>query len=240
MMAAARPRERLLDRLPPVRGAYLENAPLHRYAWFRAGGPAEVLYEPADEDDLAEFLARRPRDAALTVVGLCSNLLVRDGGVRGVVVRLGRAFSAIAAEDESVIAGAGAADIAVARFAAERGLAGLEFLRGIPGGIGGALRMNAGAYGAEIADVLTEAVALDGEGRRHRASARALGLSYRRSEAPGDWIFTAPVFAPAGTIRRRSRPAWRSSPRPATRRSRRGRAPAAARSRTRRAPRPGN
>ena len=194
MMAAARAAERLVDRLPPVRGGYLADAPLRRYAWFRVGGPAEVLFEPADEDDLAQFLAQRPRDAALTVIGLCSNLLVRDGGVRGVVVRLGRAFAEVAADGETVTAGAGAADIAVARFAAERGVAGLEFLRGIPGAIGGAVRMNAGAYGAEIRDVLAEASALDGDGRRRSASAEALGLSYRHSEAPADWIFTRAVL----------------------------------------------
>jgi len=194
-MAAARAAEHLVDRLPPVRGSYVADAQLRRYAWFRVGGPAEVLYEPADEDDLAQFLARRPRDVALTAIGLCSNLLVRDGGVRGVVVRLGRAFAEVETDGETVTAGAGAADIAVARFAAERGVAGLEFLRGIPGAIGGAVRMNAGAYGAEIGDVLIEADALDGDGRKRSVSAEALGLSYRHSEAPADWIFTRAILS---------------------------------------------
>lgn len=191
MMAARRLDDRLIDRLPPVRGAYHAEAPLHRHSWFRVGGPAEVLYEPADADDLAAFLAARPRDVPLTVLGLCSNLLVRDGGVRGVAIRLGRGFAGIAVEGETLRAGAGAADVTVARAAAEAGLAGLEFLRGVPGSIGGALRMNAGAYGGEIADVLIEAEALDGEGRLRRATAAELGLSYRHSDAPADWIFTA-------------------------------------------------
>jgi UDP-N-acetylmuramate dehydrogenase len=116
---------------------------------------------------------------------------VRDGGVRGVVIRLGRGFAGVAVGDETATAGAGAADVTVARAAAEAGLAGLEFLRGVPGSIGGAVRMNAGAYGAEIKDVLVEAAALDGEGRAHRVEADALGLTYRHSAAPADWIFTA-------------------------------------------------
>lgn len=194
MMAARRRSERLIERLPPVRGTYVEDAPLHRYAWFRVGGPADVLFEPADEDDLAAFLAARPADVPVTTIGLCSNLLVRDGGVRGVVVRLGRAFADIVTEGETVTAGAGAADVNVARAAAEAGIAGLEFLRGVPGSIGGALRMNAGAYGAEIKDVLVEARAVDGRGRAHRVPAEALGLTYRHSAAPEDWIFTSAVL----------------------------------------------
>jgi UDP-N-acetylmuramate dehydrogenase len=191
MMAARRREDSLIDRLPQVRGGYVEDAPLHRWAWFRVGGPADVLFEPADADDLATFLAERPRDVPVTVLGLCSNLLVRDGGVRGVVVRLGRGFANVAIESETVMAGAGAADVTVARAAAEAGVAGLEFLRGVPGSIGGALRMNAGAYGAEIKDVLIEAAALDGEGRAHCVTAQSLGLSYRHSDAPADWIFIA-------------------------------------------------
>jgi UDP-N-acetylmuramate dehydrogenase len=191
MMAARRREERLLERLPRVRGACLEDAPLHRWAWFRVGGPADVLFEPADAEDLATFLAGRPDDVPVTVLGLCSNLLVRDGGVRGVVVRLGRGFANVSIVGELAAAGAGAADVTVARAAAEAGVAGLEFLRGVPGSIGGALRMNAGAYGAEIKDVLVEATALDGAGRVHRVAAQALGLTYRHSDAPADWIFTS-------------------------------------------------
>ena len=191
MMAARRCEDSLIERLPRVRGSYLADAPLHRWAWFRVGGPADVLFEPADADDLATFLAERPRDVPVTVLGLCSNLLVRDGGVRGVVIRLGRGFARTAIDGETVTAGAGAADVSVARAAAEAGVAGLEFLRGVPGSIGGALRMNAGAYGSEIKDVLVEATALDGEGRTHRVAAQALGLTYRHSDAPADWIFTA-------------------------------------------------
>jgi UDP-N-acetylmuramate dehydrogenase len=150
-----------------------------------------VLFEPADAEDLATFLAGRPDDVPVTVLGLCSNLLVRDGGVRGVVVRLGRGFANVSIEGELAAAGAGAADVTVARAAAEAGVGGLEFLRGVPGSIGGALRMNAGAYGAEIKDVLVEATALDGAGRVHRVVAQALGLTYRHSDAPADWIFTS-------------------------------------------------
>lgn len=194
MMAASRIVETLLDRLPATRGPLMANASLAELTWFRVGGPAEVLFSPEDADDLAAFLAACPLDVPLTVIGLGSNLLVRDGGVDGVVIRLGRAFRDIKRRDNGVIAGAGASDISVAAFARDAGLAGLEFLRGIPGTIGGALRMNAGAYGREIADIFLAADAVTRDGRRLRLTAADMGFSYRHSVVPEDVIFLAGEF----------------------------------------------
>ena len=181
----------LLDRLPRVRGRYTANADLKRLAWFRVGGPADVLYEPADIADLQRFLAACPEDVPLTVIGLASNLLIRDGGIRGVTIRLGRGLSGIAVDGSTITAGAGAADVQVARIARDHGLAGLEFLSGIPGAIGGALRMNAGAYGREMRDVTLAALALDPDGHLHRLEPSDLGFDYRHSATPADWIFVA-------------------------------------------------
>jgi UDP-N-acetylmuramate dehydrogenase len=189
MMAARRADFRLVDRLPPVRGRYAEDVSLAAITWFRVGGPAEVLFRPADEDDLAAFLAARPAGVPVTVLGVGSNLLVRDGGVPGVVVRLGRAFAGIKAVAGTVIAGAGALDGNVARAALEAGVGGMEFLSGVPGTIGGALRMNAGAYGGEMKDVVESARAVSPDGTIHELSADALGFSYRRCAVPKDWIF---------------------------------------------------
>ena len=193
MMAAEMTRG-LIARLPRVRGRLSANAPLAQVTWFRVGGPAEVLFRPADPDDLAEFLARKPSDVPVTVIGVASNLLVRDGGVPGVVVRLGRSFVEIATEGATVAAGAGALDLNVALAAGMAGIAGLEFMSGIPGTVGGGLRMNAGAYGAEFKDVLIDAEALDGKGRRHVLACAELGLSYRHCDAPEDWIFIGARF----------------------------------------------
>ena len=190
MMAPARPSVALIDRLPPVRGRLTANAPIGPLTWFRVGGPAEVLFRPADPEDLAEFLAGTPDDVAVTVIGVGSNLLVRDGGIAGVTVRLGRGFAAVTAAGDEVTAGAGALDLNVALTAAEAGIAGLEFLSGVPGTIGGGLRMNAGAYGGKIKDILIDAEAVDRSGTIHRVAAMELGLSYRHSGAPEDWIFT--------------------------------------------------
>jgi UDP-N-acetylmuramate dehydrogenase len=195
MMAARRTGERLIERLPAVRGRLSENAPLAPVTWFRVGGAAEVMFRPADAEDLAAFLAGKPADVPVTVIGVGSNLLVRDGGVPGVVLRLGRGFVEITTSGSEIEAGAGALDLNVALTCQQAGLAGLEFMSGIPGTVGGALRMNAGAYGREIKDVLREAVALDGHGRRHRLDAAGLGLSYRHCGAPADWIFIAARLA---------------------------------------------
>jgi len=182
------------DALPPVRGTYAENAPLRDLVWFRAGGNAEILFRPADADDLATFLAAKNADTRVSVIGVGSNLLVRDGGIPGVVVRLPGAFGKIAVDGTRVRAGAAALDAAVARQAAEAGIAGLEFLRGIPGTIGGALRMNAGCYGREIKDIIVEATAIDGQGKRHVLSADAMSFVYRKSQVPDDFIFVEAVF----------------------------------------------
>jgi UDP-N-acetylmuramate dehydrogenase len=191
----ARRLDRLIDRLPPVRGMLTEDAPIARSTWFRVGGPAEILFEPADRDDLAAFLANRPDDADITVIGAGSNLLIRDGGVPGVTIRLGRAFSTIRLVGNEIVAGAGAIDVTVSRAARDAGLGGLEFLSGIPGSIGGALRMNAGAYGRELKEVLIEAEAVSGDGTVHRVAGDSLGYSYRHSTVPDDWIFTEAVLA---------------------------------------------
>ncbi|WP_374441615.1 UDP-N-acetylmuramate dehydrogenase [Stella sp.] len=194
-MAAARAREAtLIERLPPVRGRLGTAVPLAPVTWFRVGGPAEVLFRPADADDLASFLAACPADVPVTPIGVASNLLVRDGGVPGVVVRLGRGFAGVTVAGDRITAGAGALDGTVAAVARDAGLAGLEFLSGVPGTIGGALRMNAGCYGREVADALVELEAVDRAGRRHRVAAAAAGLSYRHCGLPEDWIFLAATF----------------------------------------------
>ena len=185
----------LLTQLPPVRGKYIEQAPLGDITWLRVGGPADVLYLPADEADLARFLAETPDEIPVHVLGAGSNTLVRDGGVPGVVIRLGPPFAKTETLDGNRLrAGAGALDRMVAKAAAKAGLAGMEYLIGVPGTIGGALRMNAGCYDQETADVIVEAVALDRSGRRIIASPDELAYSYRHCEAPEDWIFTEAVF----------------------------------------------
>jgi UDP-N-acetylmuramate dehydrogenase len=194
MMAARKTGDRLLDRLPPVRGRVAENAPLAALTWFRVGGPADLLFRPADPQDLAGFIAAKPRDVPVTVIGVASNLLIRDGGIAGVTVRLGRGFAEIAVEGSDIIAGAGALDLNVALTAREAGIAGLEFLSGIPGTVGGGLRMNAGAYGAEFKDVLVEAQAIDPAGALRTLQAAELNLSYRHCDLPEDWIFVASRF----------------------------------------------
>lgn len=182
-------------RAPELRGTLRADAPLAQLSWFRTGGPADLLFTPADEDDLSLFLERLDGTIPVLVIGLGSNLLVRDGGVPGVVIRLGKAFLDIEVErDLRVRAGAGAADVKVARAAAEAGIAGLSFLRGIPGTIGGALRMNGGAYGGEIQDVLVEARAIDRAGSRHRLTLADMDFTYRHSGAPEDLVFTQALF----------------------------------------------
>ncbi len=195
MMAAQAHQSSLIERLPKVRGRLSENVALSGITWFRVGGPAEVMFRPADRDDLADFLRQRPPEVPLTVIGVGSNLLVRDGGVAGVVIRLGRGFARISCRQNRVHVGAGALDVNVALTAKLAGLSGLEFLSGIPGTIGGALRMNAGAYGFEIKDVLAEAEAVDPAGTVHRLEPAELDFGYRRSSLPEDWIVTGAVLA---------------------------------------------
>ena len=182
------------DMLPPVRGTYTYDAPLKDYVWFRAGGPAEILFRPADADDLATFLAAKPDDLRLSVIGVGSNLLVRDGGVPGVVVRLPASFGKVEISGTRIRAGAAALDANVARVAADAGIAGLEFLRGIPGTIGGALKMNAGCYGREIADIFVEATALDARGNKITLSPADMGFVYRKTGARDEQVFLEAVF----------------------------------------------
>ena len=180
--------------LPAIRGKYIENADLSAFTWFRVGGPADVLFMPADEEDLGAFLKNLDADIPVYPMGVGSNLLVRDGGVRGVVIRLGSPFRGIEVEDLRVTAGAAAIDAQVAKRAAEAGVAGLEFYRGVPGTVGGALRMNAGAYGGETKDVLVEAVAYDRSGARRVLSNADMKFAYRHCGADDDLIFTRAVF----------------------------------------------
>ncbi len=187
-------RSRPIDRLPAVRGSLRADAPLAGFMWFRVGGPAEILFSPADRDDLAGFLAALPDDMPVTAIGAGSNLLVRDGGIPGVTIRLGRPFAAVECDGTRIRAGAGAMCVAVARAARDAGIAGFEFMNGIPGTVGGALRMNAGAYGREVGDAVLFAEAVDRTGGIHRLCAVELGFGYRRSTAPEDWIFTGAVL----------------------------------------------
>jgi UDP-N-acetylmuramate dehydrogenase len=185
----------LLDRLPKPRGALQPNQPLAPLTWFRVGGPAEVLYQPADAEDLAAFLAATPADIPITVIGLGSNLIVREAGIEGVVIRLSaRGFGKIAVEGDRIRAGAAVPDKRVAAAARDAGLGGFAFYHGIPGGIGGALRMNAGANGTETKDRLVELIAIDRAGRRHALSRDAMGYTYRHAAAPADLIFVEAVY----------------------------------------------
>lgn len=180
--------------LPSVKGKYKENADLSALTWFRVGGAADVLFMPADEADLEQFLQLVSNDIPVVTLGVGSNMLVRDGGVPGVVIRLSSPFRKITTDGLRVTAGAGAIDAQVAKAAAQAGIAGLEFYRGVPGTIGGALRMNAGAYGSETKDVLVEAVGFDRKGKRHVLSNDEMGFSYRHCSAPEDLIFTHAIF----------------------------------------------
>ncbi len=210
-----------LDDFPAVRGRITENAPLGAVGWFKTGGTADVLFKPADQDDLAALMQNLPPDVPVQVFGVMSNCIIRDGGVRGVTVRLPREFAQIEVlEGGRIRAGALALDASVAKAAAQAGISGLEFFSGIPGTIGGALRMNAGCYGTETKDVLVEATALDRQGRLHvfnpchsealatknqgpgglRSFANAqddsvrMALAYRSNSLPTDYIFISAVF----------------------------------------------
>jgi UDP-N-acetylmuramate dehydrogenase len=185
----------LKSHMPQLRGRLLANQPLAGLTWFRVGGPAQALFMPEDEDDLAYFLAHLPADVPVAVIGLGSNLIVRDGGVPGVTVRLGRGFNDVTVEPGyRVRAGTAVPDVKVARAAQEAGIAGLSFMRGIPGAIGGALRMNGGAYGGETKDVLIEARGVDRSGRVRVYANADMGYSYRHCGVADDVIFTQGLF----------------------------------------------
>ncbi|MEZ5800904.1 MAG: UDP-N-acetylmuramate dehydrogenase [Nitratireductor sp.] len=190
----------LLARLEPlmagIRGRMTADADMAKLTWFQAGGPAEVLFQPADSDDLSAFLAALPADVPVTVVGVGSNLMVRDGGIDGVVIRLsakGFGFTERVGENR-IHAGAAVPDKKLAAFALECGLGGFEFYHGIPGGIGGALRMNAGANGTETTNRVVEVHAVDRSGRQLVLSHGDMGYTYRHSSAPDDLIFTSALF----------------------------------------------
>ncbi|MFN7230963.1 MAG: UDP-N-acetylmuramate dehydrogenase [Brevundimonas sp.] len=181
--------------LPPVRGKLLRDEPLAPYTWFRVGGAAEALLLPADAEDLADFLTALDPAVPVTVLGVGSNVIVRDGGVEGVVIRLaGRAWAHVTAGGEMITAGAGALDAMVAKLSAKAGLAGLEFYAGIPGTIGGALTMNAGCYGSETKDVLVSARGLTREGERVEYAVADFGYTYRHSDAPADIVWLEATF----------------------------------------------
>ncbi len=183
------------DSVPTVRGKLLRDEPLGPFTWFRVGGPAELLFLPADHEDLAAFLKALPADTPVTVLGVGSNVIIRDGGVRGAVIRLaGRAFAGVEIVGDRIVAGSAALDAAVARAAAKAGLAGLEFYAGIPGTIGGALTMNAGCYGAETKDILISAWGYDRTGARRELTLDDFGYTYRHSEAPADIIWVQATY----------------------------------------------
>jgi UDP-N-acetylmuramate dehydrogenase len=188
------PDEGLLERLPHPRGKLILNEPLADQTWFRVGGPAEVMFKPADAGDLAWFLQNCPRDVPITVIGLASNLLVRDGGVPGVVIRLGPQFAQIKIEGASLHAGAAAVDLNVARAAQASSIAGLEFLCGIPGTVGGGVRMNAGAYGREFKDIVGEAHVITRAGEKKTLYNGDIGFAYRHTDVPLDTIFVGAVL----------------------------------------------
>jgi UDP-N-acetylmuramate dehydrogenase len=188
----------LKSRMPALRGRLIANQPLAEFTWFRVGGPAQVLFMPDDEQDLSQFLVQLPHDIPVTVIGLGSNLIIRDGGVPGAVIRLGRGFGDIKVESGARIrVGTAVPDVKVARAAQEAAIAGLSFLRGIPGAIGGALRMNGGAYGGETKDALVSVRGVDRDGHIRVFSNAEMHYTYRHCGAPQDVIFTEALFAGA-------------------------------------------
>jgi UDP-N-acetylmuramate dehydrogenase len=184
----------LIDTLPQVRGTYRAGANLSKINWFNVGGIAEVVFRPADVLDLSQFLQEKPKDVPVTILGVGSNLLVRDGGIDGVVIRLGRGFAEMHKDGSLIHAGAGCLSFNVAMLAAHGGLGGLEFLSGIPGTIGGALTMNAGAYGSEVSSVLVSAEAVDEKGGIHTLKPDDIGYTYRGNTLPEGMIFTKGIF----------------------------------------------
>ena len=186
----------LAPTLPTVRGKLTAAAPLAPLVWFKSGGTAEWLFEPKDADDLAAFLCRLPADVPVMALGLGSNLIVRDGGVPGVVVRLGKTFATLTPDaGRRLIVGGGASGIQVSSAARDAGIAGLEFLRGIPGTVGGFVRMNGGAYGREVADVLVSATVITRDGAVATLAAADLGYSYRHSNLPDGTVVIAATLA---------------------------------------------
>jgi len=187
----------VLGALPPVRGRYRADVPLAPRTWLRVGGPAAVVFQPADAADLAIFLKGKPAEIGVTPIGVASNLLVRDGGIEGVALRFAGSLAEVDVDDERLRVGAGATDRMIAIQAMKAGLSGLEFLIGIPGTLGGAVRMNAGAFGGETAEVVERVVALDPAGRRHELAAAELGFGYRHAGLPVGWVVIGAVLRAA-------------------------------------------
>jgi len=183
----------IIQKLPSVRGRYAEGTELSKLTWFRVGGPAEVLYKPIDVEDLSFFLKHKSKEVPALTIGVGSNLLVRDGGISGVVIRL-HGFNNIVVQGNEIEVGAGVLDRTLALVAQEEGLQNLEFLAGIPGTVGGALRMNAGCYGTEIKDILVSALAVDNQGKIHKLTPEDMGFSYRHCKIPEDWVFVGARF----------------------------------------------
>ena len=194
MMAAPSFSDGLLAKLPAVKGRLKENADLAKSTWFRVGGPAEVMFQPRDLDDLVNFLTDKPDDVPMTVIGIGSNLMVRDGGVPGVVIRLGEVFTDISVDGLEITAGGGVSNLRLANAARDAGIKGFEFLTGIPGAVGGALRMNAGAYGAETKDIVQSVKAIDEHGQIVDLTVADMKFSYRHSDSPDDLIFVEGRF----------------------------------------------
>lgn len=188
------PKQDMLSRLPVTRGRLRPDADLGKATWFQTGGQAEVLFRPDDVEDLSDFLRQMPADIPVTILGVGSNLLVRDGGVEGVVIRLGRGFATCYSQGDTLVVGAGCLNANATVMAQQYGIGGLEFLSGIPGTIGGALAMNAGAYGSETSDILISAEVLDKKGNRHKLTPKELGYSYRQSSLPEGWVFTHAIL----------------------------------------------
>lgn len=184
-----------IENLPQVRGKIEANVPLAPFTWFRVGGPAEILFQPADEDDLAQFLKALPLEIPVQIIGVGSNLIVRDGGVKGIVIRLTpKGFGQVAVDGNKITCGTMVLDAILAKKAGEAGIAGLEFYRGVPGTIGGAIRMNAGCYEQETKDILIECVAIDRQGNRHIFKNPDMGFEYRKCALPNDLIFVSATF----------------------------------------------
>jgi len=178
----------MIAMLPKLRGRIVEQAEMAPMTWFRVGGPAELLVRPADAEDLATFLRELPHEVPVTVIGAASNLIIRDGGLHGVVIRLARGFGDVEIQPDGLIAGAAALDVTVAEHAAQAGLSGLEFLSGIPGTIGGAVAMNAGAYGGDMAQCLDWAEIVTRDGALIRLEAGELALTYRHASLPPEAV----------------------------------------------------
>jgi len=183
----------IIDQLPSVRGKLIKNAPLKNMTWLRVGGNAEILFQPKDQDDLLTFL-KNCTYSKITIIGASSNLLIRDGGIDGIVIKLGRAFSSIKVNKTQIEAGCGAMDFNISKIAQKNLITGLEFLCGIPGTLGGAIKMNAGAHGSEIKDIISSITITDSKGNLKTINKDEMGFSYRKTNTPKDWFFLSAIL----------------------------------------------